>query len=59
MVDLAEPVVLVGLQVNDEAAPQVVLNFEHVASHGTILTLDERLGQGGKLRAILECALVS
>lgn len=58
MVDLAEPVVSISFQVNDKAATQVVLNFDHVASHGTVLTLDESLSQGSKLRAILECVLV-
>ena len=56
MVDLTILVSTVSLQVNDEAAAQIVLNFAHGASHYALRALENLFGESRDLLWVLESA---
>ena len=60
MVNLAELVIRVGFKVNHKRAAEVVLDLNHVASHGAVCTLDQLLGELRELLWVSEsCSVCS
>ena len=54
VIDLAEFISAAGLEINDQAAAQAVLNLDHTASHDTVLALSDALGESSHQIVIFE-----